>query len=97
MCSGNQKQMRHEKAVLELPECLRLCSFQGRDDCLCAVLRLSDGRLQAGPYRKSLQEALRDLQELRVIQQRKGDEVLCEEMQRRDAVAMTAFFMQSLN
>lgn len=92
-----KKQLLKTWGVAELPECLRLCSFQGRDDCLCAVLRLSDGRLQAGPYRKSLQEALRDLQELRVIQQRKGDEVLCEEMQRRDAVAMTAFFMQSLN
>jgi hypothetical protein len=83
--------------VLELPEGLQLSSFQSPDDSLCATLRLSDGTEAVGPYRKNFQQALQELQELRALQQRKGDQALQKEMQRRDVEAMTAFFVESIS
>ena len=79
--------------VSELPPGIEPGTFQSKDDCLCAMLALSDGTLRPGPYRKSLKEAMEDLQQLRRI---KGDKALCEEMDRRDVEAMTAFFAESL-
>ena len=83
--------------VPELPEGLQLNSFQSPDDSLCATLRLSDGTEAVGPYRKNFQQALQELQELRALQQRKGDQALQKEMQRRDVEAMTAFFVDSIS
>ena len=83
--------------VPELPEGLQLSSFQSADDSLCATLRLSDGTEAVGPYRKNFQQALQELQELRALQQRKGDQALQKEMQRRDVEAMTAFFVDSIS
>jgi len=83
--------------VPELPEGLQLNSFQSPDDSLCATLRLSDGTEAVGPYRKNFQQALQELQELRALQQRKGDQALQKEMQRRDVEAMTAFFVESIS
>ena len=83
--------------VRELPEGLQLSSFQSVDDSLCATLRLSDGTEAVGPYRKNFQQALQELQELRALQQRKGDQALQKEMQRRDVEAMTAFFVDSIS
>ena len=83
--------------VLELPEGLQLSSFQSPDDSLCATLRLSDGTEAVGPYRKNFQQALQELQELCALQQRKGDQALQKEMQRRDVEAMTAFFVDSIS
>ena len=83
--------------VLELPEGLQLSSFQSPDDSLCATLRLSDGTEAVGPYRKNFQQALQEVQELRALQQRKGDQALQKEMQRRDVEAMTAFFVESIS
>lgn len=83
--------------VPELPEGLQLNSFQSPDDSLCARLRLSDGTEAVGPYRKNFQQALQELQELRALQQRKGDQALQKEMQRRDVEAMTAFFVESIS
>lgn len=91
-----RKNMLKDWGVPELPEGLQLNSFQSADDSLCATLRLSDGTDAVGPYRKNFQEALRELQELRALQQLRGDKVLCQEMQRRDLEAMTAFFVQSI-
>lgn len=91
-----RKKMLKDWGVPELPEGLQLNSFQSADDSLCATLRLSDGTDAVGPYRKNFQEALRELQELRALQQLRGDKVLCQEMQRRDLEAMTAFFVQSI-
>jgi hypothetical protein len=50
-----------------------------------------------GPYRKNFQQAVRELRELRALQQHRGDEALQQEMQRRDVDAMTAFFVQSIS
>jgi hypothetical protein len=83
--------------VPELPEGLQLNSFQSPDDSLCATLRLSDGTEAVGPYRKNFQQALQELQELCALQQRKGDQALQKEMQRRDVEAMTAFFVDSIS
>lgn len=83
--------------VPELPEGLQLSSFQSADDSLCATLRLSDGTEAVGPYRKNFQQAVRELRELRALQQHRGDEALQQEMQRRDVDAMTAFFVQSIS
>eukprot|EP00435_Cladocopium_sp_Y103_P025080 s1602_g6.t1 len=83
--------------VPELPEGLQLSSFQSADDSLCATLRLSDGTEVVGPYRKNFQQALQELQELRALQQRRGDQALQKEMQRRDVEAMTAFFVESIS
>ena len=60
-----------------------------------AWLLRSDGTQHPGPFRKSLAEAERDLQQLRRVQ-RRGDSALLEELHRRDADAMTSFFMESL-
>ena len=60
-----------------------------------AWLLRSDGTQHAGPYRKTLPEAERDLRQLRRVQ-RRGDSALLEELHRRDAEAMTAFFVESL-
>eukprot|EP00435_Cladocopium_sp_Y103_P051434 s829_g16.t1 len=92
--------------VPELPEGLQLSSFQSDDDSLCVTLRLSDGteavcpnceKYAVGPYRQNFQQAVRELQELRALQKRRGDEALQLEMQRRDVEAMTAFFDNRLN
>ena len=83
--------------VPELPEGLQLSSFQSADDSLCATLRLSDGTEAVGPYRKNFQQAVRELGELRALQQHRGDEALQQEIHRRDVDAMTAFFVQSIS
>eukprot|EP00435_Cladocopium_sp_Y103_P017956 s1602_g4.t1 len=83
--------------VLVLPEGLQVSSFQSADDSLCATLRLSDGTEVVGPYRKNFQQALQELQELRALQQRRGNQALQKEMQRRDVEAMTAFFVESIS
>ncbi|CAK9016057.1 unnamed protein product [Durusdinium trenchii] len=82
--------------VPELPEGLQLSSFQSPDDTLCALLRLSDGSVRPGPYRTSLAAAKKDLAELRLCQARRGDQAMCQELERRDVDAMSAFFAQSL-
>ena len=40
--------------------------------------RPREGSDAVGPYRKNFQEALRELQELRALQQLRGDKVLCQ-------------------
>ncbi|CAK9104731.1 unnamed protein product [Durusdinium trenchii] len=81
--------------VEELPDGITVCSFQEPQDSLCAMVRLSDGTQRPGPYRKRLREAERDLTELRRLG-RSGDAALLAELFRRDADAMTAFFVQGL-
>ena len=91
--SMNQRRLQLARAwgVSELPPGIQPGTFHSQDDCLCAVLPLSDGSLRPGPFRRSLREAMQDLQQLQRI---KGDKALCEEMDRRDVEAMTAFFSQ---
>ncbi|CAJ1372530.1 unnamed protein product [Effrenium voratum] len=89
-----QQHLRSRFQVSELPEGLRLASFQGDADCVCAQLHLH-GAKQLGPYRRSVKEASRDLLQLSALQQR-GDEVALRELRRRDTEAMTAFFMETM-
>ena len=77
--------------VEELPAGLELTSFRAPNDTICAMLPL-DGSLQPGPYRRAVCEAIRDLKEMQVLR----GEKLRREMQRRDADAMTAFFVERL-
>eukprot|EP00439_Symbiodinium_sp_Y106_P019176 s1176_g2.t1 len=63
---------------------------------LCAQLRLQDGSVCTGPPRKDLSLAKGDLRELSVLQCRRGDKALREELHRRELAAMTALFMSGM-
>ena len=90
-----QQQRLKKWGVKTLPQDIQVCTFLAPDDVLCAFFHLSDGTQHAGPYRRSLAEAERDLRQLRRVQ-RHGDSALLEELHRRDAEAMTAFFEEGL-
>ena len=63
---------------------------------LCAQLRLQDGSVCTGPPRKDLSLAKGDLRELSVLQCRRGDKALREELHRKELAAMTALFMSGM-
>ena len=45
---------------------------------ILSVAQPTEGSDAVGPYRQNFQEALRELQELRALQQLRGDQVLCQ-------------------
>lgn len=55
----------------------------------------SDGSRLEGPFRRSLDRARRDLSELQKMQ-RVSEAQMVAELQRRDADAMTAFFVENM-
>ncbi|CAE7231865.1 DNAJ1 [Symbiodinium sp. CCMP2592] len=63
---------------------------------LCAQLCLQDGSLCTGPPRKDLSLAKSDLREFSILQRRRGDEALREELHRRELEAMTMLFMSGM-
>eukprot|EP00927_Polykrikos_kofoidii_P010333 TRINITY_DN14367_c0_g5_i1.p1 TRINITY_DN14367_c0_g5~~TRINITY_DN14367_c0_g5_i1.p1 ORF type:complete len:624 (+),score=118.90 TRINITY_DN14367_c0_g5_i1:117-1988(+) len=96
---GTRKRQR-EKAfairwgVRSLPEGVEPASLHQTDDCVRAVLLLSDGSLRRGPLRQSLKDAETDAEDLARLQSRRGDAAACAELERRDVAAMTGYFLE---
>eukprot|EP00927_Polykrikos_kofoidii_P010332 TRINITY_DN14367_c0_g4_i1.p1 TRINITY_DN14367_c0_g4~~TRINITY_DN14367_c0_g4_i1.p1 ORF type:complete len:538 (+),score=61.99 TRINITY_DN14367_c0_g4_i1:44-1657(+) len=94
------RRRRREQALLEkwgvrtLPDRVDHASLHQTDDCVCAILRLSDGSLRRGPARRSLKDAETDAVDLSGLQSRRGDAAACAELERRDVAAMTAYFLE---
>ena len=79
---------RQRWGVSELPPGLEMVSFREKDDRVCARLTLQDGTAVSGPIRCCIPDAQQDLHAAQSLQQRKGDQAACEELQRRDLEVM---------
>eukprot|EP00927_Polykrikos_kofoidii_P010331 TRINITY_DN14367_c0_g3_i1.p1 TRINITY_DN14367_c0_g3~~TRINITY_DN14367_c0_g3_i1.p1 ORF type:complete len:642 (+),score=140.16 TRINITY_DN14367_c0_g3_i1:158-2083(+) len=89
-----KKMLASRWGVKTLPDGVETGSLHESDDCVCAVLQLSDGTLRRGPLRLSLKDAETDALDLARLQRSRGDAAACDELDRRDVAAMTGYFLE---